>query len=377
MRSTPQSLKAIDGAVSAYLAKCAQIADPDVARFGQLSPTRLLKAQQAKIPHEKSKGLRAGSNPSKRGLIIRGMLTPLDRPSRGLVLRSEDAKESTMIYIRHLGAAPGDIEKDFDAALIRTHAVTLASEALREAQVDLAHVERITTIRRLTASGVISLNSSSRFASDGNSDFQVLWEDGERVLCRRNSHGDDTTLVLAVLPASEHPAPAVLDRLAHEYGLKEELDGAWAVRPLGLIREGGRTMLLLEDPGGEPLEHLLGAPLETDHFLRPAIDITVALGKLHRRGLLHKDIKPANIMVNCADGEVRFTGFGIASRVPRERQAPEPPETIAGILAYMAPEQTGRMNRSIDSRSDLYSLGVTLYQMLTGALPFTAADPLE
>ncbi len=141
MRSTPQSPKAIDGAVSAYLAKCAQIADSEVARFGQLSPTRLLKAQQAKIPHEKSKGLRAGSNPSKRGLIIRGMLTPLDRPSRGLVLRSEDAKESTMIYIRHLGAAPGDIEKDFDAALIRTHAPTLASEALREAQVDLAHVD--------------------------------------------------------------------------------------------------------------------------------------------------------------------------------------------------------------------------------------------
>ena len=124
MRGTPQSPKAIDGAVSAYLAKCAQIADPEVARFGQLSPTRLLEAQQAKIPHEKSKGLRAGSNPSKRGLIIRGMLTPPDRPSRGLVLRSEDAKESTMIDIGHLGAAPDDTKKDFDAALIRTHALT-------------------------------------------------------------------------------------------------------------------------------------------------------------------------------------------------------------------------------------------------------------
>jgi hypothetical protein len=91
-----------NGAVSANLAKCAQIADPEVARFGKSSPTRRLKAQQAKIPHEKSKGLRAGSNPSKRGLIIRGMLTSPDRPSRGLVLRSVDAKESTMIYIRHL-----------------------------------------------------------------------------------------------------------------------------------------------------------------------------------------------------------------------------------------------------------------------------------
>jgi hypothetical protein len=140
MRNSPQSLKAINGAVSANLAKCAQIADPDVARFGQLSPIRLfpirlLKAQQAKIPHEKSKGLRAGSNPSKRGLIIRGMLAAPDRPSRGLVLHSEDEKESTMVYIRHLCAAPGSTEKDIDVAPIRTHALTLASEALREAQV--------------------------------------------------------------------------------------------------------------------------------------------------------------------------------------------------------------------------------------------------
>jgi serine/threonine protein kinase len=94
-------------------------------------------------------------------------------------------------------------------------------------------------------------------------------------------------------------------------------------------------------------------------------------------GLVHKDIKPANILVNGATGEVRLTGFGIASRLVRERQSPHPPETIAGTLAYMAPEQTGRMNRSIDSRSDLYALGVTFYQMLTGALPFTAADPME
>jgi len=217
----------------------------------------------------------------------------------------------------------------------------------------------------------------STLLTDGSANFQVLLEDGERVFCRVGSHANADGSVLTVLPAAEHPTPATLDRLAHEYGLKEELDGAWAVRPLELIREGGRTMLVLEDPGGEPLERLLGLPFEMDLFLRLAIDISVAIGRLHRRGLLHKDIKPANIMVKCADRQVRLTGFGIASRVPRERQAPEPPETIAGTLAYMAPEQTGRMNRSIDSRSDLYALGVTFYQMLTSSLPFTAADPME
>ncbi|HEX3678394.1 MAG TPA: AAA family ATPase, partial [Galbitalea sp.] len=208
---------------------------------------------------------------------------------------------------------------------------------------------------------------------------QVLWEDGERVFCRGWRLGDDgnQSAVLVVLPAEERPSPSSLGRLAHEYGLKDELDGAWAVQPLELVRDGGRTMLVLADLDVEPLDRLLGAPLEPGSFLRLAIGIASAVGKLHQRGLMHKDIKPANILVNRTTGTVKLTGFGIASRLARERQSPEPPETIAGTLAYMAPEQTGRMNRSLDSRSDLYSVGITLYQMLTGSLPFTAADPME
>src|SRR5262249_54201311 len=208
---------------------------------------------------------------------------------------------------------------------------------------------------------------------------QVLWEDGGRVF-RRGWRLDDNGkrgTVLLVMPAAEHPSRSSLDHLTHEYELKDELDATWAVRPLELVRDAGRTMLVLEDAGDEPLEALLGAPIEVGRFLCLAIGLAAAVGKLHQRGLVHKDIKPTNILVNGAAGEVRLTGFGIASRLPRERQSPHPPETIAGTLAYMAPEQTGRMNRSIDSRSDLYALGVTLYQMLTGALPFTAADPME
>ncbi|SDJ67510.1 PAS domain S-box-containing protein [Bradyrhizobium sp. Rc2d] len=213
--------------------------------------------------------------------------------------------------------------------------------------------------------------------SDGSS--QVLWEDGDRVFSRgwRLDENGNRLAVLLVAPATDHPSRSRLDRLTHEYELKDELDTAWAARPLALMRDAGRTVLVLDDLGGEPLDRLLGGPMEIGRFLRLAIAVTSALGKLHQRGLIHKDIKPANILLNEANGHVRLTGFGIASRLSRERQAPEPPETIAGTLAYMAPEQTGRMNRSIDARSDLYALGVTLYQMLTGVLPLTAADPME
>ncbi|HET6306100.1 MAG TPA: AAA family ATPase, partial [Rhodopila sp.] len=223
----------------------------------------------------------------------------------------------------------------------------------------------------------------SQVGAGGDGAPEVLWEDGERVLCRgwRLDADGNRSTVLEVLAVAEHPRPATLDRLAHEYALREELDAAWAARPLWLGQERGRTTLVMEDPGGELLATLLatllGQPMPLGLFLRLALGLAEAVARLHRCGLIHKDVKPANILVDRTSGEARLTGFGIASRLPRERQGPEPPEFIAGTLAYMAPEQTGRMNRSIDSRSDLYALGVTLYEMLTGALPFTASDPME
>src|SRR5215469_14410930 len=132
---------------------------------------------------------------------------------------------------------------------------------------------------------------------DGGS--QVLWEDGERVFRRGwqlDNHGKRRS-VLIVLPAADHPSRSNLDRLTHEYELKDELDAAWAVRPLELVREAGRTMLVLEDAGGEPLDRLLGTPMEAGRFLALALGMASALGKLHQRSLVHKDIKPANILV--------------------------------------------------------------------------------
>src|SRR5467141_2277542 len=206
-----------------------------------------------------------------------------------------------------------------------------------------------------------------------------LRQSADFTLYRGRQHGNPSS-VLAIALSAEQPSPHSLQRLEHEYSLASELNPAWAAKPLALTRHEGRTILLLADPGGEPLDRILDRdqkqPLELTRFLHIAIGLAATLGQVHRHGLIHKDIKPANVLVDGA-GNAWLTGFGIASQLPRERQSPVPPEIIAGTLAYMAPEQTGRMNRSIDTRTDLYSLGITLYQTLTGELPFAAADPLE
>src|SRR5467141_2444751 len=204
-------------------------------------------------------------------------------------------------------------------------------------------------------------------------ELETLRDSGEFVLSRARQLGNPVPVLVLV---AERPTSSSLKRLEHEYALAADLDPKWAARPLALARHNGNAALVLDDSGNEPLDLILSRPLELTRFLRLSIGLATALGQVHRHGLIHKDIKPANVLVDAA-GNVRLTGFGIASRLTREHQPPAPPEVIAGTLAYMAPEQTGRMNRSVDSRRDLYALGVTFYELLTGALPFTAADPIE
>ena len=224
------------------------------------------------------------------------------------------------------------------------------------------------------------MKASAYFGAGSAADsLELLWEEADRVFCKLRCDPADgyTHAFIPFHAGAEHQKLESIDRLRHELELKEYLDAAWALQPIELLRDRGQAMLTVEYSGGEPLAQLIGQPMEIGPFLRVAMGLCAALGKAHGRGLIHRDVKPTNAIVDPTTARVWLTGFGVASRLPREHLLPAPPELIVGTLAYMAPEQTGRVNRSIDSRSDLYSLGVVFYEMLTGSPPFTASDPME
>ncbi|MDC0742749.1 ATP-binding sensor histidine kinase [Polyangium mundeleinium] len=205
---------------------------------------------------------------------------------------------------------------------------------------------------------------------------ETLHEGRGTLVLRGVRTADDLPVILKVLDP-RRSRPRDLERLKREYEIGRQLDLPTIVRPLALETHEGMPALVLEDFGGQSLDHFLGAPLPIERFLDLAVRIAAAVGALHRRGIIHKDLKPQNILVNASTGQLKLADFGLAVCSSRERQAARSPSLIEGSLPYLAPEQTGRMNRAIDSRADLYALGVTFYEMLTGRLPFEAADPLE
>ena len=184
--------------------------------------------------------------------------------------------------------------------------------------------------------------------------LETLREDDEFVLYRgEHSNHPGSPSILLLAPASMQPALATLKKIEHEYSLRDELDSAWAVRSLGVSEQRGQTTLVLEDPGGETLDRFLPGPMEMTRFLGLAVGTAAALSGLHEKDLIHKDVKPINVLVSAATGEARLMGFGIASRFPRERQAPEPPEFIAGTIADRANESLDRFaERPLCARRD-------------------------
>ncbi|WP_299443012.1 AAA family ATPase [uncultured Rhodospira sp.] len=207
-----------------------------------------------------------------------------------------------------------------------------------------------------------------------------LWRNQDFVLHRRTD--PDLGPVLCLDTVQDHPEPAVLSRLRHALGLASLLDPAWATRPLAFRDAGKRASLILADPGGLILAERLARSepsqdaAETANRLRLAITLARTLARLHDTGLIHNNVNPDTLLVAGDGAQAWLTGFTLASTVSRERRAVAA-STLIGSLPHVSPERTGRMNRSVDSRSDLYSLGVILFQLFVGRLPFTANDPLE
>ena len=186
---------------------------------------------------------------------------------------------------------------------------------------------------------------------------------------------DGHKVVLRVLDGSD-PVAGKIERLKHELDLRATLHDLPAVEPLALSTLNGVPALELEDFVGEPLDRLVTAPLAVEDFLPLAIAVAAAVGDIHSRGLVHKDLNPGSILFDPQTRRVKVGNFGAASRVAREQTAAGPERLLEESLPYVSPELTGRMNRAVDSRSDLYSLGITYYQLLTGRLPFTARDAI-
>ncbi|MBW4668334.1 MAG: diguanylate cyclase [Cyanomargarita calcarea GSE-NOS-MK-12-04C] len=210
------------------------------------------------------------------------------------------------------------------------------------------------------------------------SEYEILekiHEGIETVIYRGKSKQESVAIKLL---KSEYPTLEEITRLRHEYKVLKDLTIEGVVKPYGLEKYQNSFALILEDFGGQSLSQILRSrKLTILECLLRAIALAETLIDLYQVAIIHKDIKPSNIIINVETGQVKLTEFGLSSRLCLEKQTISNPNLLEGTLAYIAPEQTGRMNRSIDYRTDFYSLGVTLYEMLTGTLPFTSHDPLE
>ena len=195
---------------------------------------------------------------------------------------------------------------------------------------------------------------------------------------RRGYQTADRIPVLVKVPQGEYPTTRECAQIEHEYRILASIDLPGVIKVFGLERLERSPAIVMEDFAGQSLSAVL-ATLRNDlrAVLRTALALASTLAELHAQQILHKDVKPHNIVCNVATGQVKLLDFGLATRLGQEIPRLVRPDALEGTLAYISPEQTGRMNRGIDHRADLYSLGVTLYEMLTGRLPFENEDPME
>lgn len=207
--------------------------------------------------------------------------------------------------------------------------------------------------------------------------LDTLYESRQTLICRGCRLGSGERVILKILKSEA----ATAERRAgfqREFDCIARLAVPGAIRTFGLEPYQAGWAMIIEDIGGPSLDQRLAhGPLPLEQTLSVAISLASILGGIHGQHLIHRDVNPSNILWNAETGEVRLIDFGLADEFPQRTVALQPPTALEGTLAYISPEQTGRMNRPVDYRTDFYSLGVTFYQMLTGKLPFASDDALS
>jgi diguanylate cyclase (GGDEF)-like protein len=205
----------------------------------------------------------------------------------------------------------------------------------------------------------------------------VLYGGGKFTIYRGVRQSDQTPVILKI-SRFEHPSANNLASLQHEYHILKQLNSPYIIRAYDIIQSQHQLALILEDVNSTSLhEYLKDHTLTLTDFFKIAIQLVDALSVLYLKKVIHKDINPCNILIDPNSLAIKVIDFSLSTQLNHEISDPLQIQNLAGTLAYISPEQTGRMNRSIDYRTDFYSLGITFYEMLTGTVPFTIEDPLE
>jgi predicted ATPase/signal transduction histidine kinase len=206
---------------------------------------------------------------------------------------------------------------------------------------------------------------------------ETLYAGDKTIVYRGYRERDQCPLIFKTL-AAEYPPRKDLARLQHEFALIKDWAEPGLIHAHDLVQHQNSLVLILEDIGGRAIRQLMnGKAMPVGEFLPLAIAFARSLNQIHQHQIIHKAISPDNLVLNPATGLTQIIDFGLASQLSRETTSLQNPGHLEGTLAYLSPEQTGRMNRVIDYRSDFYSLGATFYEMLTGVPPFSATDPME
>ena len=206
---------------------------------------------------------------------------------------------------------------------------------------------------------------------------EKLYECANSFVYRGYRIENSQSIILKILKPT-CPSPERIAWFKPEYETTQSFTQKGVVKAYGLENQLYQWIMVLEDFGGESLNCVIqNKPFALAEFLPLAIQVVEILGQVHQQHVIHNDINPSNIVWNQITKQVKLIDFGISTTLSRENSTFRNPNLLEGTLAYISPEQTGRMNRAIDYRTDFYSLGVTFYELLTGQLPFPTQDALE